>query len=148
VWRFRKKLNRYKFAGRHWTGDDLMSLKPNEFERLVAHIYRELGYRAKENPHRSADGGIDLLLESDNSRIVVQCKRWRDVVPVQPVRELWGVKHAMNAQGAIFVTTSQFTPAAEAWAARLPELELVDGRQLLRTIEKLSKVNAAASAPA
>ena len=141
AWRIRKKLPRYQFAGRHWTLDDLMRLTPREFERLVAHVYRQLGYRTKENPHRGADGGIDLLLEREGARVVVQCKRWHDVVTVKPVRELWGVKDAMRAQGAILVTTGRYTTAAWDWAAQLPELELIDGRQLLATIEKLSSAN-------
>jgi restriction system protein len=138
AWRFRKKLPRYKFDGRHWTHDDLMRLTPIEFERLVAAVYRELGYRTKENPYRGADGGVDLLLERQGAWVVVQCKRWHDVVTVKPVRELWGVTKAMGAQGAILVTTSLYTSAAWDWAAEVPNLELIDGPQFVATIERLS----------
>jgi restriction system protein len=138
LWRYRKRLPRYKFAGRHWTKEEIWRLSPHEFERLVAQVYRELGFRAKENPYRSADGGIDILLERDGARIVVQCKRWVDPVTVKPIRELWGVKDAMKADGAIFVTTGAYTRAAEDWADKLPGFDLIDGRGLLATIDRLS----------
>lgn len=137
AWRNRKRLHRYKFAGRHWTRENLMQLTGHEFEGLVGQVYRELGYRVRENPHRSADGGIDLIIDRDGERLVVQCKRWQQPVSVKGVRELWGVKHAMRASGAIFVTTATFTSAARSWGTKAGVV-LVDGTHLLRTIETLS----------
>ena len=41
------------------------------------------------------DGGVDLVLRRGNDKFLVQCKQWKAFkVPVQPMRELYGVMTA------------------------------------------------------
>jgi restriction system protein len=76
------------------------------------------------------DGGVDLLLRRQGSKVVVQCKRWKSAqVGVALIREFFGVMVAEKAERGIFVTTGTFTPDATEFARGKP-LELVDGSRL------------------
>lgn len=54
-------------------------------------------------------------------------------MPVQTVRELFGVLHDRGASAAKLVATTTFTPDAMAFARNKP-IELIDGNNLLRLI--------------
>jgi restriction system protein len=128
---------------------DLESLRQTtwqDFERLVGEIYRRQGYRVIETGGGGADGGIDLKLAKDGQTWLVQCKRWqRERVGVKVVRELFGVVASERAAGGILITTSAFTPDAEAFARGKP-LQLVAGEELLGWVKAVQKGGGAPAA--
>lgn len=140
AWRRRKLLDSQR---------DLESLRQTtwqDFERLVGEVYRRQGYRVIETGGGGADGGIDLKLAKDGETWLVQCKRWqRERVGVKVARELFGVVAAERAAGGILITTSTFTPDAEAFARGKP-LQLVAGEGLLRQIKAVQKDGGAPAA--
>jgi restriction system protein len=114
--------------------DSLRSLPWKHFEDVLAEAYRRQGYSVKEMLGSGADGGVDLLLCKNGNVIVVQCKRWRGKpVPVQIVRELYGVMIDQRASAAKLVATTTFTADAVAFANDKP-IELVDSKALLRLV--------------
>jgi restriction system protein len=109
---------------------DARDLSWQEFETLIATAYRRLGYQVRERGGAQADGGVDLELEEEGGRTLVQCKQWnRQTVGVSVVRELYGVMIAENAKAAIIVTSGVFSEEAVAFAKGKP-IELVNGRAL------------------
>src|SRR5260370_34305384 len=71
---------------------------------------------------------------SCGSPTIVQCKRWKGKpVPVQTVRELYGVLHDRGASAAKLVATTSFTPDAIAFANGKP-IQLVDSKTLIELI--------------
>lgn len=110
-------------------GAALMELSWAKFERLVGEAFRQRGYTVAET-RSGADGGIDLRLKKDGERFLVQCKHWRaQRVPVEVVRELYGVMAAEGAAGGFVVTSGIFTgPAMEFAEGR--NIELIDGAKL------------------
>jgi restriction system protein len=107
----------------------LNSLSWQEFERMVAEVYRQKGFQVEERGGGGSDGGIDLILTGNGQRTLVQCKRWRRFkVGVKPVRELNGVRDGEGAQRGILITSGIFTNEALRWAEGKP-LELIDGAQ-------------------
>lgn len=117
--------------------DSLRELPWKRFEDLLGEAYRRQGYKVGETLGGGADGGVDLVLRRDGHVTLVQCKRWkRDPVPVQTVRELYGVLHDRRAAAAKLVTTSTFTSDAIAFAQGKP-IELVDSAELLRLISSV-----------
>jgi len=107
-----------------------------DFEPLIAEAYRRRGYRVKMRGGPGADGGVDLELEGQDGRIVVQCKqRTRGTIGVEVVRALFGVMIHETADRAILVTSASFTDAARAFAANKP-IELIDGKALARLIRE------------
>jgi restriction system protein len=114
--------------------DSLRDLPWKSFEDVLAEAYRRQGYHVKEMLDSGADGGVDLVLRKDEQVVVVQCKRWRGKpVPVQVVRELYGVMIDQRASAAKIVATTSFTPEAIVFAKGKP-IELVDSKALLRLV--------------
>src|SRR5208282_420034 len=55
----------------------LRSIDWFQFEKLVALVYRRLGYTVTRWGGANPDGGIDLVIEKDDQRSAVQCKQWK-----------------------------------------------------------------------
>src|SRR4051812_14133926 len=89
--------------------NSLRELPWKRFEDLLAEAYRRQGYKVEETLGGGADGGVDLVLGRNGQVILVQCKRWKGKpVPVQTVRELYGVLHDRRASRAKLVATTSF----------------------------------------
>lgn len=88
-----------------------------EFELLVGEAFRQKGFAVAESGG-GADGGVDLVLEKNGEKFLVQCKQWRAFkVGVEIVRELYGVMAARGAAGGYVVTSGQFTQEAKEFAS-------------------------------
>jgi restriction system protein len=122
---------RRRLVERQRAREHVGALSWQQFERLVAQVYRARGYAVRENWRSGADGGVDLVLSRNGQRLFVQCKHWpAGAVSVHPVRELWGVVAGPSVHGGIIVTSGTFTSAARLWTAD-KNLRLVDGEELL-----------------
>jgi len=105
-----------------------------DFEYLVGEAFRRQGYKVQDNTGSGADGGIDLVLEKDGQRTLVQCKNWRTSrVSVSTVRELYGVVTAEGAAAGILVCSGRYTKDAVEFAQG-KALTLIDGLALARLI--------------
>jgi restriction system protein len=83
---------------------------------------------------RSGDGGIDGIINEDRlglDVIYVQAKRWAGNVGEPPVRDFVGALDGKGVQKGIFITTSNFNPAAKDFAERSSKrIILINGNQL------------------
>jgi restriction system protein len=113
--------------------ESLRALPWKRFEDLLGEAYRRQGYRVEETLDRGADGGVDLVLRKESRIVFVQCKRWKQSVPVHIVRELYGVLIDRGADSAKLVATTNFTSDAVAFAAGKP-IELIGSAALLELI--------------
>src|ERR1035441_5952312 len=76
-----------------------------QFEKVVSAIYEVRGCKVKRLGGAKPDGGIDLIVEKDDERLVVQCKHWRKwVVGVRNVRELLGTLTDAKIKQGVLVT--------------------------------------------
>jgi len=117
--------------------DALNGMTWREFEQMVGEWFRRQGYTVDEVGGGGADGGIDLVLRKDGEKFLVQCKQWRSTrVGVSVVRELYGVMAAEGVTGGFVVTSGYFTDDAQKFA-RGRNVQLLDGKALLRMLEKL-----------
>jgi restriction system protein len=108
-----------------------------QFESYLAEYFRRRGSYVTQRGGGVADGGVDLVLDDASGRRIVQAKHWKArSVGVEPVRALWGVRDDERAQGAVVVTSGQFTPDAVRFAEG-KRLELIDGDQLLRLVAEV-----------
>ncbi len=127
--------------------DALKALSWKEFEDVVAEFYRREGYEVREQLGGGADGGVDLSLARAGERFLVQCKRWKGKqVPVQTVRELFGVMAAERADAGILITTSSFTREAKQFAAG-KRIELIDGLALVEAVNTVQRSQNGTSRP-
>lgn len=107
----------------------LAGLSWSEFEKVVAQGFSTHGLSAQLTAE-GGDGGIDIVLERQGQRYLVQAKHWRAAsVGVDVVRALYGVVCADGASGGYVVTSGEFTKAASDFAAGKP-IWLVSGQRL------------------
>lgn len=113
------------------TLDELLLLSPSQFEEYVTQrIFVRRGFNAVNTPDVK-DGGIDILLtDRFNQNAVVQCKRYRNVVGEETVRDLYGTMLHGKAVHAYLVTTARISQPARNWAAD-KNIELIDGERLV-----------------
>jgi restriction system protein len=86
-----------------------------DFERRLAHLFSELGYRVERTRARG-DYGADLVLDKDGSRTVVQAKRWTKNVGVKAIQEAVAAKPMYRCDRAMVVTNRYFTDQAKRLA--------------------------------
>lgn len=135
---------------RAWPPFDLLSWR--QFEQAAAEAFRAQGY-AVQLTRDGADGGVDLILDRDGERTLVQCKHWAAwKVGVKTVRELYGVMTAQGVGAGIVVTSGRFTEEARDFASGVP-VRLLDGRDVAAMLdgvpvpEELAGLAAARSRP-
>jgi len=119
--------------------DRLKSLDPKDFEVYIADLYKKMGYSAIAEGG-SHDEGIDVVLEKNNQKYYIQCKKYiTSKVGVKELREFYGVLADKLAQNkGIFITTNLFTTEAENFAKDKP-IELIDGHKLIKLIHQAGK---------
>ena len=117
---------------------------PSSFlERVVIDLLIKMGYGGGDATMgrvtgRSGDGGIDGTIKEDVlglDEVYVQAKKYADsnTVGEGDLRNFAGAIDAAGTTKGVFVTTSDFTPAARNYVKRSPKrIVLIDGRELAR----------------
>lgn len=110
--------------------EQLYNLQPAAFEHYVARLFRQKGYKATVRG-RSGDLGVDLVVTRNGGRrAIVQCKRYRNKIGPDIVRELYGTLIHEGVSHAFLVTTAPISQSARAWAQGKP-MTLIDGETLV-----------------
>jgi len=105
-------------------------LTPLGFEKYVGALLRRAGFDV-EHAGRSGDGGIDLWIQLNGKRGIVQCKLYdhERKVGSPAVRNLHGAMAREGVARAFLVTNTTFTrPAIEE--AAIAGIHLFDGKKL------------------
>lgn len=98
----------------------IFDLTSRKFEEVLADLLKDMGYDV-ELTQATRDGGRDILAwyNTPAARILclVEAKRYREThtVGVELVRTLFGTLHHYEANSAMLVTTSKFSPDARAF---------------------------------
>lgn len=89
-----------------------------EFEKRMAILFSNLGYKASLTPNN--DFGGDIILESkENKKTVIQCKRWNNKVDVKAVQETSTAVQFYDADEGIILTNNYLTPRAKELANKV-----------------------------
>jgi restriction system protein len=127
--------------------DAIRSLSWRDFERLVAAAFAGKGWSPELAGQVGPDGGLDIVLRKGKQVAIVQCKQRRfpsgAYVNETEVREFAGVIAARRVMKGYVVTSGVFAPAAVDFAEKIPQLELIDGNNLLAMIGHCPKCKAA-----
>ena len=113
----------------------LLALPPSGFERLAQRLLREAGFINVDVTGKSNDGGIDGVgvyrLSLVSFPVYFQCKRYKNTVGPEVVRDFRGAMVGRGEKG-LLITTASFTKSATAEANRdgAPPVELIDGDRL------------------
>jgi len=122
----------FNLATMHW----------QNFENLIRELFEkefgQVGGDVKVT-QSSRDGGVDAIIFDPDpirgGKIIVQAKRYTNVVGVSAVRDLYGTMRNEGAIKGILATTSNFGTDSYDFAKDKP-LVLIDGQELLKLLEK------------
>jgi restriction system protein len=113
--------------------DVLLELQSDQFEFLIAALYRHQKYEVRVT-QRSRDGGVDVEAERNEpgarEMLLIQCKRYANTVGVRPIRELRGVVAERQANKGVVIATGGFTKTARIFASRNKMIELLEFKEL------------------
>lgn len=131
IQRYQQALEKYKDAtdkSRHIYWEQLTHY---QFEVEVANLYSMLGYSAKVTK-ASGDGGIDVILIKNGTKIGIQCKHHSKPVGPNDFRALIGVIASQGYDYGIFVSLNGFTTTVyeEARKSRI-RVDLVSCKDLV-----------------
>lgn len=123
-------------------GENLAAMDWEDFE----HLCRELFERAFASngaevkiTQASRDQGVDAIIFDPDplrgGKIIIQAKRYTNLVDVSAVRDLYGAVINEGAIKGILVTTSSYGPDSYSFAKDKP-LTLLAGRELLGLLEQ------------
>jgi restriction system protein len=119
--------------------DVLLSLNSRDFEFLVAHVYREMGYEVVVTPAQK-DGGKDVIATRTGEVLYIECKNWRGRVDSEVVAGLTGRVEMHRVTRGIVIGTSGFTQghaSATQVAAESPaRISLVSGTELIAQLNE------------
>lgn len=122
-----------------WDSRKLYEVSPEEFESVIADLYRDEGYAARTT-QSSNDDGVDVIAESDEERVLIQAKRYKPsrTVGVDPVQRTAGLlsDREWNPTSVVVATTAGFTDPAKERAEKTDNLELLDGLSLANRLQK------------
>jgi restriction system protein len=138
----RRFVDAYAVADAIQEGDNLAAMDWEDFEHLVRELFEKefCGAGAEVKVTRaSRDGGIDAVVFDPDplrgGKIVIQAKRYTNVVGVSAVRDLYGTLVNEGANKGILVTTADYGPDAYEFAKGKP-IVLLNGSNLLHLLEK------------
>lgn len=132
----------YEVADRLDESVNLAAIDWQDFENLIREVFAEEfnsnGGEVKIT-QASRDGGVDAVAFDPDpirgGKIVIQAKRYTNVVGVSAVRDLYGTVMNEGATKGILVTTSNYGNDAYEFAKGKP-LTLMNGANLLYLLEK------------
>lgn len=115
-----------------YTVDYLKKMDDKEFEHLVGRVFRTRGYSSTVTGG-SGDGGVDVLVLRGETKIIVSCKRYAEVVPPMFVRDLYGTMLHEGATEGFLVTSGRFGPGTHEFIQGKP-ITLIDGDALCKIL--------------
>ncbi len=122
--------------------ENLAAMDWEDFEHLIRELFEkefsQSGGEVKVT-QASRDGGVDAVVFDPDpirgGKIVIQAKRYTNVVGVAAVRDLYGTLVNEGATKGILVTTANYGPDAYEFAKGKP-ITLLNGSNLLHLLEK------------
>jgi len=118
--------------------DDLLALSPDDFERVVAALFRCYGHDVTVSGGTS-DHGVDVIVQATNGeKWIVQCKRYSGSVGEPIVRDLFGTMLHEDAQKAYLMTTGSISNQAREWALGKPII-LYEGEDFVTLIRRTQR---------
>lgn len=116
------------------TLNDIDQMDGLDFERLVAELLRDQGYRA-EVTQASGDFGVDVIARKGRHRYAIQVKRYKGSVPRTAVSDAVAGKYHWNCDKAWVVTSGHFTKDARTLADST-DCRLTDREDIKRWLEE------------
>lgn len=130
---YKSQLQFYEYWQRRKQKDYWLRMSGRQFEESVAQLFRKHGYTARIT-NQGGDGGVDIWIERDGKKMIVQCKRYNKPIGPHVIRDLYGTMHQLKVDEACIASTGGFTKGVREFADG-KNIELLD----LNRIVELNK---------
>lgn len=132
----------YEIAHTLNSDHNLAAMDWEDFEHLIRELFEkefsQVGTKVRVT-QASRDGGVDAIIFDPDpirgGKIIIQAKRYTNVVSVSAVRDLYGTIMNEGATKGILVTTAEFGPDSYEFAKGKP-ISLLNGNNLLHLLDK------------
>ena len=114
---------------------DFKNLNADEFEKKIVALYRKKRFHVLQT-RPGADQGVDLIARKGRIKIVIQVKNWKNKVTNTAVLKTAGARQMFNANYAMIITSSYFTPSAKKAIRDTPRIRGTDIEGLKRQFRK------------
>lgn len=138
----RRFIDSYDVSGELYETYNLAAMDWEDFEHLIREVFEKefsTGGGEVKVTQASRDGGVDAIAFDPDpirgGKIVIQAKRYTNVVGVSAVRDLYGTVMNEGAIKGILITTADYGPDAYDFASGKP-LTLLNGSNLLHLLGK------------
>lgn len=108
-----------RMAWNYW-----QSLSALDFEDAVADMFDDKGWTVRKTSYKG-DQGVDIFIEKDGQKGVVQCKTYKKVIGPNVVRDLYGTMVSQNATIAYLAGPGGFSRGAKDFSNGKP-IKLLD----------------------
>jgi restriction system protein len=129
---------------------DLLTLRPDEFEKLIKKLFEARGLKSWQTV-ASRDEGVDAVAVNEDPVLgglaVIQAKRYSHIVGYESVTALAGVMHDKAAAKGILVTTSWVGKASRDLAQRTGRMQIIEGRELKHMLAESLNMDVLISLP-
>ena len=119
----------------------LRSVSPNDFEKIVADVFKSQGYTKIKKTPSTSDYGADIVMEDDEGRVyVVEVKKYADknLIGRPLLQKLQGACDYYKATGMKFVTLGFFTSNAKNYAKEF-NIHLINGDEFISMFNDYKK---------
>lgn len=86
-----------------------------EFENYVKLLFEKMGYKV-QTTKKSKDFGVDLIIEKNKKKTIVQTKRYSHTVGISAVQEIISARNHYGIYSAMVVSNQNFSKEAEILA--------------------------------
>lgn len=119
--------------------DTIKNITPEQFERLTGNVLRRAGFSKVKVTQSHKDGGIDgegfLRVNLISFHVMFQCKRYNSAVGGPAIQQFRGAISNKVDRG-LFITTGNFTSAAEKEARGTPAIDLINGDKFCELLKE------------
>ncbi|EMA23801.1 restriction endonuclease [Haloarcula marismortui] len=119
-----------------WEHSDLFTYDWQEFESLVGSLYADKGYEIEVTTD-TIDGGVDVWARSPRETVAIQVKQnsQGNMTGRRVLQQLASTIAEGSADRVVVVTSGNFADTANEYSNNFgPEMELVDGEELVRQL--------------
>lgn len=130
---------RFQATLRQHLRTNFQDMTPRDFEEFIARLLERLGYSDVQLTSPTQDMGADIeCTDEDGRSTIVEVKRYGagNKVSNRQVRALVGAQSYFDAERALFVTTSNYTPDARRQVGYSESIELWSRQDLERKVHE------------
>ena len=115
------------------------NLTPEEFKEFVENLLNKLGYKI-EKVLSTQENGFDMIITGlENKKLVLMVRRYRGYISTKLLQKLFEIMLEENADGGIFITTSDFSSSSYRLSESKP-IQLINGTELNEMSKNLLKI--------